>query len=660
MKLEDGMYRPKSLIILLLLTSVMNWWGLIATSGTANAGNLEVLYFFAGSERQEVPEHVQLAADAFGIDIGFGSCEEFPDEEIFERVAGVMVSPEVAVADAVCISELLANLTKSIPVLFPGLRPLHQKALGVLGLPVKIEADLATSLNPQEVIVHPVSLASFFGGLRINLRPSDAYRLTLPDSQTIMGFTDSNEGAHYLVKSAEMGREFFLLADTQLIPELPLLESDNLLLQALPYLMFFARVGGDRVWQGSALFANLTIDDPFLVEPYGSLSFDNLLQQMDSHRFHTTIGFIPQNFNRNEKNTVALFKGRPDRFSIAVHGNNHDRKEFYRYASKNLLEPFGIKTLEEQEFNLRQALTRMNEFSRITGIPYDPVMIFPQGIAPAATLGLCKKVGYLATVNGSDVPLDSEMPHRIRMSFRPYNTHFYGFLSLRRVRVDYCSELRIRADLFLGNPLLIYTHHDSFESGMEHFNSFADLINTLCPSIQWRSVNNIISQWFPWRHTGNNIFEVKMLSPVCIITNDDTDVKRYDISKEEDATRIVSVTIDGEPIPWKKESDRIHFGLEIPPGVSKQVRINYGIDVYPEPIGLNEGTSYVALFYRRLAEFRDRVLSRFLVGRLARDFLYESGISTWIPLICITLITIAVGGMLIRRFSRGSLKEKSF
>lgn len=650
------MCKPRLIFIILVINFLFNC--LILTA--AKADDVEILYLFASGEQSVIPEHVELAADALGLSIKSVFCEKVLDQSFLKKKAGVVVSPEVALEKPECFRMLLKNLPKATPLLLTGLRSIHQKPLRELGFPIAIEASTFFDLNPHKVIVHPVPLVSFFGGLQLDCRSTDSFRLYLPDSQPIIGYPDSNEAAHYLVTKAEKGREFFFLAGTRFSLVKPLLDADDLLLRALPYLIFFSRVGGDRLWQGSALFANLTIDDPFLVEPYGRLSFEKLVHEMDAHRFHATISFIPRNFDRNEQNTVSLFRSRPDRFSIAVHGNNHDRREFYRYSSKDWIEPFSMKTRQEHERNLFQALVRMDEFSRLTGIPYDPVMIFPQEIAPAHTLRLCKQLGYIATINGSNVPLDSVLPRRIKMSFRPFNFSFYSFLNLRRVKVEYYSELQIRADLFMGNPLFLYAHHNLFEPGIERFNSVADLINSLSSKIEWASLGKIISHWFLWRRTAHNVFEVKMLAPVCIVMNEGKATKHYKISKEEDDVKdIQSITVNGETIPWKRETDRLEFSLDLLPGESGEIVIHYkSADASRVVVGLYDGNSIMIALWRGLAEFRDRILSRSTIGIVIRDFLYKSGISTWIPLSFLSVIAIAIAGIVLLRFRRGSSKRK--
>ena len=75
-----------------------------------------------------------------------------------------------------------------------------------------------------------------------------------------------------------------------------------------PEAMFLRYAAGDRAWHTTGHYANLTVDDAWLTEPFGNLNYGNLLKEMDKHNFHTTIAFIPWNYDRSEPDTVALFR----------------------------------------------------------------------------------------------------------------------------------------------------------------------------------------------------------------------------------------------------------------------------------------------------------------------------------------------------------------
>src|SRR5439155_1261418 len=107
-----------------------------------------------------------------------------------------------------------------------------------------------------------------------------------------------------------------------------------------PFILFVAYAAGDYGWHLDGHYANLTIDDAWLIQPYGHLDYPALLEEMQKHNFHTTVAFIPWNFDRSETDIVTLFHAHPERFSIYVHGNDHAHREFGYYPVNSLRERF--------------------------------------------------------------------------------------------------------------------------------------------------------------------------------------------------------------------------------------------------------------------------------------------------------------------------------
>ena len=122
-------------------------------------------------------------------------------------------------------------------------------------------------------------------------------------------------------------------------------------------------------------------DDAWLTEPYGHLNYSALLAEMERHNFHTTIAFIPWNFDRSEPSIVRLFKANQGRFSVCIHGDDHDHREFGNYAEN---------PLEVQVRHIRQSVARMERFQALTGISYDRFMVFPHGSHPNKRLRLSR------------------------------------------------------------------------------------------------------------------------------------------------------------------------------------------------------------------------------------------------------------------------------
>ena len=167
--------------------------------------------------------------------------------------------------------------------------------------------------------------------------------------------------------------------------------------EVAPLMVFIRYSLGKRCWFPAGYYANFTIDDPFLIEPYGNLNYQFLLAEMERWNFHTTIAYIPWNFDRSEKEVVRLFLEHPQRYSICIHGNNHDHKDFSPERPP-----------AEQDRSVKQAIARMERFRTQTGIPYDRVMVFPRAIASLETLKMLKRYDYLSTVNQDNIPLGAE------------------------------------------------------------------------------------------------------------------------------------------------------------------------------------------------------------------------------------------------------------
>ena len=76
--------------------------------------------------------------------------------------------------------------------------------------------------------------------------------------------------------------------------------------------MYLRAAAGDKAWHFARQYANLTVDDAWLIEPYGHLSYAGLLAEMEKHDFHTTVAFIPWNFDRSRPDVVSIVRAHPD------------------------------------------------------------------------------------------------------------------------------------------------------------------------------------------------------------------------------------------------------------------------------------------------------------------------------------------------------------
>lgn len=211
--------------------------------------------------------------------------------------------------------------------------------------------------------------------------------------------------------------------------------------------------------QNKVNYASIIIDDPLLRENYGFLNYRKLLSLMDKHNFHTAIAFIPWNYNRTDEKIAALFRERPDRFSLCVHGCDHTKGEF------------GSKNINHLDYIVKLATLRMIEHEKRTSINFDRVMVFPQGIFSNEALEVLKRNGYLAAVNTEAIPVNGVMSS---------NFPFY---------LRYTPE-NLAGRVF--NPTFVVLHHDYLKKGYEKLTDFVDQLNARSKNIKWDSLGNII------------------------------------------------------------------------------------------------------------------------------------------------------------------------
>lgn len=225
--------------------------------------------------------------------------------------------------------------------------------------------------------------------------------------------------------------------------------------------------------------ACLIIDDPILRPKYGCLDYEKLLEEMKIHNFFTEIAFIPWNYKRSDARTVELFAANPDYYAICIHGCDHTSNEF------------GGEDYRELSSLASTALWRMDQHKRLTGLPYDPVMVFPQGHFSSVAMKALKDKGFFAAFNSTILSTDGNKLADIK-SQCPATMIYHDFpLFLRRYPKD--KSLFVE-DLELGRPIIIVEHHSAFRDGYKTITDLVDWINNL-GEIRWTSLINIAEHY---------------------------------------------------------------------------------------------------------------------------------------------------------------------
>ncbi len=434
-----------------------------------------------------------------------------------------------------------------------------------------------------------------------------AYQMVIPDTASIQSVITNriihlitsrdNSGSTYTVfmswqPSSSSGMVFLDSGENgqsmDIVPMRDVYYSAASFTQIIPTMMVFRYVFGDEVWHRDMDYANLTIDESVLIEPYQSLNYTFLLEKMRQHNFHTTISVIPEDWRRSDPYVVAMFLANPEFFSLVQYGNTGEGYEFYRYEvasvnmTGNMLVP--VRSLSDQEYSIQEGNARIKLLENLSGLTIDPVMILPGGICPVQTFELLKKNGYLATSNVQDTPLDSPRMDDWDYGMEPAITDYAAFPNLIR-RMPEASQayepylLASILDIFVDKPALFYTFpygRSMFANGMDAFDQVADEMNSLNANLEWRSLGDIARSIYLERKNVDGSTQVKMVTSELIYQNDSNNDEIVHISRPvTDKEDIDDITVNGYSFPYRLEAGEIIMDIRVPGNSKVRITIEY-------------------------------------------------------------------------------------
>ena len=248
--------------------------------------------------------------------------------------------------------------------------------------------------------------------------------------------------------------------------------------EIIPYVMFFQHTFSIR----RACYANFIIDDPCLWKRYGFVDYREVLDLACKWNFAVTIAFIPWNHRRSNSATVKLFAADQDRLSICVHGCDHTAGEF--------------ATMDKRVLDWKAALAvkRMEEHQRRFGLPYDDLMVFPQGAFSEEAMNILQENGFTAAVNSDVLACNYRGGFKVRDLMAPFTT-CYGLPLFRRRYPKRIEDFAI--DLLFGRPALIVQHNADFADGWDRAVSFINQLNGLEPDLQWMPLGRVVEKMSP-------------------------------------------------------------------------------------------------------------------------------------------------------------------
>ena len=346
------------------------------------------------------------------------------------------------------------------------------------------EEQVAAAVPPRALVFsHDAALARPLHGAHLSeARCAALLDRAAPEREVVLAtldgapvWTRAHAGAHPAQREGEALRE-------RLEP------GRCLALLALAQFLDDLAAGGQRA--AGPLHATFLIDDPNLHRPsYGHLRYRELLHDARAHGYHLSIAMVPLDGWFADPRVTRLFREGTAQLSVCVHGNEHYGPELGRPRS----------VAEGVALGMR-ALRRAAAFERRTGVVVDRVMVPPHeriGEPMARALfacgfqALCTTRPYPWAVNSPDLPwLTRPADAGPLAAWRPVDVVAGGLPVL--LRADFAlhprEDLVLRA--FLGQPLILYGHHDLLRDGPGALADTAAAIGGL-GDVRWSSLAEI-------------------------------------------------------------------------------------------------------------------------------------------------------------------------
>jgi len=262
----------------------------------------------------------------------------------------------------------------------------------------------------------------------------------------------------------------------------------------LPMLHFLDLVLGAQGWTLPPLRASFVIDDPNLHWPsYGFLEYRDLIKHASRHGYHVGLATVPLDGWLVNSRAAALVRENPAELSLLMHGNDHVARELGRLATSAEAEPV-----------IAQALQRIAALERRSGVVVDRVMAPPHGACSEPALAAMFRLGIEAACISRPYPWRDGLPAPTPLAgWRPAELVAGGLPVLPRHSLSLPREdLVFRA--LLGQPLILYGHHQDFAHGLDLFAQAASDINAL-GDVQWGPLGWIARGNYSTRRVGETL-----------------------------------------------------------------------------------------------------------------------------------------------------------
>jgi len=289
-----------------------------------------------------------------------------------------------------------------------------------------------------------------------------------------------------------------------------------------------------------------------------------------------------------------MFKSHPERYSLSIQGCDHTGGEF------------GTQNVDKLAWKSRQAIDLMSRHEARTGIPYDRIMVFPQGVFSATSLAVLKRAHFMAAVNTEVLSTDLPRPSVTISDVWDVAVMKYKNFPIFTRRYPPQGVENFAFDILLGKPCIVVVHHDYCQDNCTRLVDLIERLNALNCQLSWRSVGEVVRRTCRQRELSPGMVEVEMYGSELRLDNRSQRQRLYSVSRREsDSSAVKEIRAGDREIPWKFSDGRIHFEIELASGHSTVVCLIFYDN--PAQIRYREKTSYKlkVRLRRYLSEARD-------------------------------------------------------
>jgi hypothetical protein len=241
------------------------------------------------------------------------------------------------------------------------------------------------------------------------------------------------------------------------------------------------------------LRATMLFDDPNLRwRSYGYINYTDLVRHSDEHGYHSSMAMIPLDAWRPHPSAVALFRERPDRLSLAMHGNDHRIEELFSQHDPEAALALGA-----------QALRRVARFEAASGLRVGRVMVPPHGMCSSTMARALGRLPFAALASIHPFPWAITPPQDELLAGWGPATFAEGCPVIPRVLFDATdAEVALRA--YMDHPIVLYGHHDDLAGGLDVLADAAARVNRL-GEVRWVAPEEIAHSNAAVRRDGDTL-----------------------------------------------------------------------------------------------------------------------------------------------------------